>query len=503
MVDAIIRFDGISKRFAGVNALEEVSFSIGEGEIHGLVGENGAGKSTLVKICSGVHQPDKGKLYFRGEHTRIPSTRFAEEDLGISVVHQEIPLCTNLTVAQNVFLGPNIEEKNFKFFPDWDEINRKTRELFHYLNIGGIKPDRNLEHYSVAERQLVAIAQAINRDAEILILDEPTSALPNQEAENLLEILKNLKREGYTIIYISHKLEEVFDVTEMVTVLRNGRHIGTRETEKVDMDDVVSMMVGEKNTLEVTGTATGVTGDRVLEVENLSQEEGMLGDISFDLHKGEVLGFAGIKGAGRTELAHCIFGYRDYDSGTIRLDDRKVEINSPKTALGHGIGYLPEDRTTLGLFFEMTVQENIATTTINSLTSGGLIDRGKLKQQGEKYVEELDIATPGIQSLVSKLSGGNQQKVLLARWLAAQPRILILDEPTRGIDVGTKAEIRNLITELKREGVSVILISSELDEVLELSDRIVVMREGSINGRFDRSEVTKDRVVAKATGASQ
>lgn len=503
MTDTIFQFENISKHFGGVQALDNVNFQVEEGDIHGLVGENGAGKSTLVKICSGVHQPDSGQVYHKGNAVEIDSTRFAEEELGISVVHQEIPLCPNLTVAQNVFLGPKIEDRRYGVFPNWERMQKRTRKLLSEMGIEEIDPNKNLGQYSVAERQQVAIAQAINRDAEILILDEPTSSLPSKETRNLLELLEKLQHQGYTIIYISHKLEEVFSITDTITILRNGLHVGTEKTSEMNMDEVVEMMVGEEKVQETRKKGEVQTGKTVLEVEGLTQEEGMLEDISFKLREGEVLGFAGIKGAGRTELALSIFGYSDYDSGTLTFKGRELVIDNPRQALNHGIGYLPEDRTRLGLFFKMSVQENVATTTIDSLSGMGLVNKGQMKQLGEKYIHDLDIATPGLKTTVSKLSGGNQQKVLLARWLAASPNVLILDEPTKGIDVGTKAEIRNLITELQEEGMAVILISSELDEVIELSDRLMVMREGKATGTFERSEFSKDRIMAKATGASK
>ncbi|MFP4589734.1 MAG: sugar ABC transporter ATP-binding protein [Candidatus Acetothermia bacterium] len=441
MTYTIFRFENVSKHFGGVQALKDVNFQVKEGEIHGLVGENGAGKSTLVKICSGVHKEDGGQVYYRGDPVEIDSTRYAEEELGISVVHQEIPLCPNLTVAQNVFLGPELEESRYGVFPNWERMQKRTRKLLSELDIEEIDPSKKLEQYSVAERQLVAIAQAINRDAEILILDEPTSSLPSKETRNLLELLEELQHQGYTIIYISHKLEEVFSITDTVTVLRNGLHVGTKGTSELDMDEVVEMMVGEEKLRETTEKGEVQFGGTVLEVEGLTQDEGLLEDISFELREGEVLGFAGIKGAGRTELALSIFGYSDYDSGTIRFKDRELEIDSPRQALNLGIGYLPEDRTRLGLFFKMSVQENIATTTIDGLSSLGMINRDQMRELGEKYVGGLDIATPDLKTTISNLSGGNQQKVLLSRWLAATPKVLILDEPTRALTSGQKQKL--------------------------------------------------------------
>ncbi|BAS27957.1 sugar ABC transporter ATP-binding protein [Limnochorda pilosa] len=496
-MSAILELRKVSKRFGGVQALQDVSFTLEEGHIHGLVGENGAGKSTLIKILGGVYAKDAGEVLFQGA-THQPATPAEAQRSGISVVHQEIPLCPNLTVAQNVFLGHPILKRGGR--ADWAEMERRTAELFSLIGQTSIDPRRVVGRLSVAEQQLTCIVQALSQQCRLLILDEPTAALTPGEVETLFDVLRKLRAEGTTILFVSHILSEVMEITDRVTVLRNGRHVATTPTAQLTTADVVRMMVGEMGVGHQPSAHARPSSDVVLEVRDLGEARSGLHGVSFELHRQEVLGIAGIQGAGRTELGLCLFGVTPATEGEIRLQGQPVRVTSPRQAIDLGIGYLTEDRRNLGLFWEMNVEQNLVAVIIDRLRRAfGRWDRRAARERGEEAVKGLDIRTAGLHQGIRFLSGGNQQKVLLARWLSADPSILILDEPTRGIDVGSKAEIRRLIRSLVERGVSVILISSDLDELLALSDRVIVMSRRRVSGTLSGSEATRERVMALAT----
>ena len=492
--NTLICYESISKRFGGVQALDDVSFSIARGHIHGLSGENGAGKSTLIKITGGIYLKDSGKVFWEGSPIEVNSPVEAERQ-GISIVHQEIPLCNNLTVAQNVFLGRLITKRFGQ--PDWNTMEERTVELFRQIG-QTIDPRARVGNLSVALKQLTAIAQALNSTSKFIIMDEPTSALTPGEVETLFEILRKLKSEGTTIMIVSHIISELMQITDRVTVLRNGKHVNTIDTKDTSIDSIVHMMVGDVP-LPTQKENVVAKDDIILKVRGLNHQRLRLKNINFDLHKQEILGLAGIQGAGRTELATTLFGVRQPDSGSIEVEGKPINCKNPRQAIQHGIGYLTEDRRNLGVFWDMSVWQNVGAAIIDRLTSRGrVLDRRRIDATANKSVQDLQIKTAGISQTIRYLSGGNQQKVLLARWLNVEPKILILDEPTRGVDVGAKAEIRRVIRQLVTEGISVIVISSDLEELLALSDRVLVMANGSIKGEFQAKEATFDKIMALA-----
>ncbi|NLY52129.1 MAG: sugar ABC transporter ATP-binding protein [Firmicutes bacterium] len=490
----ILRYQGISKRFGGVNALVDVSFAVNRGEIHGLVGENGAGKSTLIKITGGIYRKDSGQVFWNGTPVDVASPIEAQ-NLGISIVHQEIPLCNNLTIAQNVFMGSLITKG---FTPDWPAMEERTVELFRQIG-QEVNPRQKVGELSVAMRQLTAIVQALRSNSQFIIMDEPTAALTPGEVETLFEVLRKLKDEGTTIMFVSHILSEIMAITDRVTVLRNGRHVSTVNTGDTSIPEIISMMVGDIPP-PVHKASIAKRDDVMLEVKNLNKESLGLKDISFRLYRQEILGVAGIQGAGRTELATCLFGLYPPDSGTIEVEGKAVTIRNPRAAIEAGLGYLTEDRRHLGIFSDMNIWQNATAVIVDQLTKpGGVLDRQEIDEVASRSVRELRIRTSGLEQKIRYLSGGNQQKVMLARWLNAKPKILILDEPTRGVDVGAKAEIRRVIQELVSQGISVIVISSDLEELLNISDRVLVMANGTIKGEYLAHEATTDKVMALAT----
>lgn len=490
-----IEFESINKRFGGVKALQDVSFSIAENEIHGLVGENGAGKSTLIKIVGGVYKKDFGLIRVQGKQVEINSPTESEE-LGIAIVHQEIPLCDNLTVAQNVFMHNPILSKYG--VPKWKVMEEKTRELFRRIG-QDVNPRRHVRGLSIAMRQLTAIAQALNKDSKFIILDEPTAALTPGEVENLLDVLRQLKGNGTTIMMVSHILSEIMSVTDTISVLRNGKHVGVRKTAETDKEEIVKLMVGDVLLEQTARKQSNSQTAKVLEVTDLSQRQLRLKNISFSLHKQEVLGLAGIQGAGRTELAQCLFGVKPH-TGKVKVNGKLLDYNNPASAISHGIGYLTEDRRGLGVFWEMNVWQNMLAATIDRFRgTGQALKKKEISQAVEGYKNSMRIKTSSIEQRIRHLSGGNQQKVLLARWLLSEPEILILDEPTRGVDVGAKAEIRGVIQDLVDNGLSIIVISSDLEELFAISDRVLVMANGSIQGEFAADNVSHEKVMALAT----
>ena len=484
----------ISKGFPGVQALDNVSFDLRPGEVHALVGENGAGKSTLVKILSGVYQPDGGDIILNGEQVAIRDPRHAQE-LGIAIVYQELNLFQNLTVAENLF-GGRMPSGGLLGFEDRQNAYRTAIEYLEKFELP-VDPSAPIRELSVAEKQVVEISRALVQQAQVLILDEPTSSLTERESKLLFKIIDQLKAESLCIVYISHRLEEIFQIAERVTVLRDGQLIDTRPIAETNLETVIRMMVG-RELKDLYGQSGANRKDVILAVENLTSD-GRFRDVSFELHAGEILGMAGMIGAGRSDVGLALFGAVPVTSGTIRLDDKVVDISSPHSAMRLGMAYLSEDRRNDGLFLGMAVRPNITVTHLERFARYGFLSHAAEVAGAEAFITALDIQTPSTEQQIMNLSGGNQQKVLLARWLAIEPHILIADEPTRGIDVGAKGEIYALLHRLAAQGVGIILISSEMPEVLGMSDRVLVMHEGMITGELTSSEATEERIVALAT----
>lgn len=492
---SFLRMEHISKSFPGVKALDDVTFEVGRGEIHALVGENGAGKSTLMKILTGALRPDEGRILLRGEPVRIDNPSDAQA-LGISIIYQELSLIPYLTVGQNIFLGR--EPRGFlPGFIDWRELYGRAQALLDQFGLD-IDARTEVRFLSIAEQQMAEVAKALSLNADLIAMDEPTSSLTERETEVLFDLMRSLRDEGVSLIFISHRLSEIFEVCDRITVLRDGKLIGTTPTAELTEDEVVSMMVGREIDEMFPRTATE-RGRVVLEVSDLSDGD-ELQSVSFKLHSGEILGVAGLVGAGRTALAETLFGIRHPVAGEVRIEGERVTINSPQKAIELGMGFVPEDRKQQGLFLNMAVRENIVISDLGEVTSWGFLKFREVERLAQDYVNRLDVRTPSLRQRVRNLSGGNQQKVVIARWLTLQPRVLILDEPTRGIDVGTKAEIYHLLNQLARQGVAVLVISSELPEVLGISDRILVMHEGRITATLNRDEATQDAIMRAATG---
>jgi len=506
--DYILEIDNVTKEFPGVVALKDVSFNVKRGEIHGICGENGAGKSTLMKILSGVYPHDTytGTILFNGEEIRFEKGAIRQAiEHGISIVYQELALNHFATVGANIYLGR--EPVRFGDFINWNKLYRSTKELLatYKLDIPFAEIVGNL---GVGKQQMVEIAKALSEKAQVLILDEPTSALNEYEVDTLHAILRTLKENGVTCLYISHKLEEFFQITDTVTVFRDGQHVATVPTRETDTDKLIAMMVGREMTERFPSRSVEI-GETVLEVKDYKVQSTehmnkmLIRDVSFDLRKGEILGIAGLMGSGRTELVTSLFGELGKKvAGTITLNGRDIEIRSARDALNHSIGLVPEDRKTLGLILEQSVLKNIALPNMDKFSGFMRIDKNKELAESRKFAKSLRIKAPNLLVPVEKLSGGNQQKVVISKWLMTQPDILILDDPTRGIDVGAKYEIYKLMNDLVERGVSIIMISSELEEVLGMSDRIMVMCEGRSTGILPVHEATQEKIMALATTAA-
>lgn len=489
-----LEISNISKTFPGVKALDNVKFNIKYGEVHSLVGENGAGKSTLIKILSGFQQPDDGaKIIIDGNETKLRSVTDAIKQ-GISVVYQDFSLFGNLTVAENIGINEIIDRN--KFLINWKELNQKSRRALIYIG-QNINPKELVENLSVAKKQMVAIASAVAQDAKMIILDEPTSALSRGEVEHLYKIIDTLKQKNMAIMFVSHKMDELFKVSDRFTVFRDGQYIETVNKENIDESGLVSLMVGRQ--VEIKKYANlEQNKEVVLEAKNLSKK-GNIKDISFKLHKGEVVGITGLVGAGRSELAQIIFGIMKPDSGKLFINNKEMQINSPKDALKNGIAYIPESRQTQGLVLQKTVESNITLPILDKLKNKlGIINIKKQRESVNKWVNLLDVRPNNPDMLAQQLSGGNQQKVVLAKWISTGAKVLIIDEPTNGVDVGAKSEIHQIIRKLASEGTSIIVISSELPEILSVSDRILVMRRGRINGEFINEAITQEDIMKKA-----
>lgn len=494
MGEIILTMKNISKSFSGVAALKNGELTLESGEVVALMGENGAGKSTLMKILTGIYEKDGGTITYMGKEVEFKGPA-ASEKAGIAIVHQELNMMNDLTVAQNLFIG---KECMKGMFIDDALMVEKAKALFDVLNID-INPAERIGALTVGKQQMVEIAKAISGDAKIIIFDEPTAALTDSEIEELFKVINDLKKKGTGIVYISHRMDEINIISDKVTVMRDGEFVGTLVTKDCDKNDIIKLMVG-RTIFSEPKTASNVAEDApiVLKCEHLSRGKAVR-DVSFELKKGEILGFSGLMGAGRTEVARLIFGADKLDNGKIYISGKEVKINSPKDAVEAGIGYLSEDRKRFGLIVDKSVEENTVIASLNNFIKGVFIDNTKTKNVSEKYVSELKTKTPSVSQLVKKLSGGNQQKVVIAKWLVRNCDILIFDEPTRGIDVGAKSEIYALMEELAKAGKSIIMISSELPEVLRMSDRVIVMCEGRITGTLDISEANQEVIMESAT----
>jgi ribose transport system ATP-binding protein len=492
----VLEMKNIRKTFPGVIALDDVNFTLSPGEVHILLGENGAGKSTLVKIISGAYQKSAGRLILDGKEVEIKNPRHAQQ-LGISIIYQEFNLIPKLSAAENIFLG-----REFPLSPgviDQKKVHDKAQSLLDDLGVT-INAHHLVGDLGVAQKQMVEVAKALSLDAKIIIMDEPTSALTKNEIVELFATIKKLKKRGVSIIYISHRLEELSEIGDRVTVLRDGKYIGTHRIAKMNHHDLIKMMV-DRDLTEQFPKQKQQIGDEILRIENLNRK-GSLNDISFTLNHGEILGVAGLLGSGRTELARVIFGADKIDSGKIYVDGKLQIVNNPKKAINLDIGYLSEDRKTEGLVLDLSVQSNVCLASLEQFSKFGVINSKKEIRAASKYVKDLRIKTPGLNQKVLFLSGGNQQKVVVSKWLCSNAKVLIFDEPTRGIDVGSKVEIYQLMNRLTAEGAGILMISSELAEIIGMSDRVMVMRQGSIAGIYDRDEVTQEKILQSALGAA-
>jgi rhamnose transport system ATP-binding protein len=496
MNNCIIKMKGIKKYFYGVKALDGVDFQVRTGEVHALIGENGAGKSTLVKILTGVYQPTDGTIILNDKPTQFPSPQVSQK-AGISAIHQEATMFPDLSVMENIFMGHHIRNKSNSLL-SWREMKDKTRILLNKLELD-IRPDTKVRNLSIAQRHMVEIAKALSLDAKIVIMDEPTSALTLKEVAYLYKIIKKLKSEGKAIIFISHKFEEVFEIADYFTVLRDGKYIGEGAIADITVDKIVQMVIG-RSLEQMYPKLEAEKGNIILKVENLSKV-GVFKNISFDLHKGEILGFFGLVGAGRSEVMQTIFGINIKTSGDVFIDGKKVNITNPSDAMNHGLAYLPEDRQIQGAILAMNIRENITLPIIDKTSRHIFLDRNREFEITDEYGKNIEIKASSWEQLVEDLSGGNQQKVVFAKWIATKPQILIMDEPTKGIDVATKATVHNFISELAKKGIAIILVSSELPEILGMSNHVIVMHEGVITAKFTREEANSKKIIKAAIGS--
>lgn len=493
MEEYIVELKGVSKAFPGVRALDNVDFNLKSGEVLALLGENGAGKSTLMKILSGVYTKDSGEMKIFGQEVADMNPLKAQE-LGVAIIHQELNMCSHLTVAQNIFLGREITKNGV--LSD-KEMNLKASEILNKLNVD-INPTTIVGDLSVSKQQMVEIAKALSTNAKILIMDEPTSALTSNEIKELFKIINKLKSEGHGIVYISHRLEELSHIVDRVMILRDGKYVTSMDFKDTNLDDIISLMVGREITEKFPRIETP-KGEKIFEVKNLNTYTGVK-DVSFSLHKGEIVGIAGLVGAGRTEVTRAIFGVDPKISGKIYVDGKEVKINKPADSIKAGIALAPEDRKKDGLCTKLSVQHNISLPNLGELSDKiGVVNRKSERELTDKTIKDLNIKVSDVHSNVDGLSGGNQQKIVVGKWLAGNSRVAIFDEPTRGIDVAAKVEIYNLMNDLKSKGIGVLFVSSELPEILGMSDRILVMADGRITKELDISEATQDVILKYAT----
>ena len=494
MSDILLEMKNIQKYFPGVHALDNACLDVRYGEVHALVGENGAGKSTLMKVLNGIYKKDSGEIIYKGEEIELNGPLDAQKR-GIGMIHQELNLMPHLTVAENIYIG---KEPMFGgVFLDQKKANQAAKELLASMHLD-IDPTTPVKKLTVAKQQMIEIAKALNNNSELFVMDEPTSPLTDTEIEELFRFIRQLRAAGRGIVYISHRLEELWRISDRITVMRDGQYVGTVNTADVTRQDIISMMVG-RVIYEEPKQCSNVPKDApvVLEAKNLKAPN--VKDVSFELHKGEILGFAGLVGAGRTETMRALFGADERVSGEVLVKGKKVEIHSPSDAVKHGIGYLSEDRKAFGIATGLSVRENCVMADLPNYCVGPIVNDAKIDKISEEYIHKIQIKTPSLRQLVRNLSGGNQQKIVIAKWLIKQCDVLIFDEPTRGIDVGAKSEIYKLMNQLVEEGKSIIMISSEMPELLRMSDRIIVMSEGTITGELDICEATQTSVMNFAT----
>jgi inositol transport system ATP-binding protein len=501
-MEPLLRMRLIRKRFPGVQALDDAGLEMLPGEIHALLGENGAGKSTLIKILSGAQQPDSGTIEFGGQTVVMVSPHDAQRR-GIATIYQEFTLAPNMTIAENVFIG---REPGVGFFVDWRKMASETRAITKRLGLE-LQPMAIVRGLSVAEQQMVEIARALSMKSRLIVMDEPTSALSSTEVEKLFRIARELKAHGLSIIFVTHRLEEVMQICDRYTVLRDGRLVGSGAIADITIDGIIRLMVGREVKALFAHREREIAGDVVLRVEGLNrrgnaqdQNATVLADVGFEVHRGEILGVAGLVGAGRTEMARAVFGADAFDSGRVIINGREVHIRSPQDAIRNGIGLVPEDRKQQALFLALAVRINLSMASHRQILRWGVfIDETAERAMVEEYRQKLNIRMASPEQLIASLSGGNQQKVTLARWLALRPKVLIVDEPTRGIDIGAKVEVHNLLFEMAETGIAVVAISSELPEVLAISDRVITMREGRVTGEIKREDATEEILMSMMT----
>lgn len=474
--------------------MEDVCFELRYGEVHALLGENGAGKSTLLKILGGIYTADKGEIFIDGAKQEISNVKDSQR-LGISVIHQELCLVPNMTITENIFLGREAVKSGG--WVDKKQLWQRAGEILDSLGID-LDPQQKVAELSIAQQQMVEIAKALSMEASVIFMDEPTSSLSDKEVNSLFAMIEKLKENRISIVYISHKLDELFKIADRITIMRDGKYIDTVDTAGVDEDSLIAMMVGRKLT-ELYAKKENVREEKILKVKSLSKKN-VFSDISFTLRKGEILGFAGLVGAGRSQVMRAIFGVDAYDSGEIILQGKSVKIRRAADAIHGGITLVPENRKEEGLILMHSVRYNISLCILNEFFRHALEDRAKEREICSEYIKKLGIKTPSMEQAVQNLSGGNQQKVVLAKWILKQPKVLILDEPTRGIDVGAKAEIYSLMNTLTEQGIGIIFVSSELPEVINMSDRVIVMRNGRIAGEVSGEELTQENIMKYATG---
>lgn len=490
-----VEMENISKSFSGNQVLNNVQFTVLSGEIHALMGENGAGKSTLIKILTGIYPKDSGVVRMKGKQVHIANPKEAEQK-GISVIHQELNIIPYLTVAQNMFMGKELTKK-FGIL-DTKEMQNRTKKSLEDLGVTNIDPNEIASNLSVGQQQLVEIARALATKAEMIVMDEPTAALTEREIESLFEVIDSLKKKGVSIIYISHRMEEIFQICDRITVLRDGESIGTRNISDTSFQEIVKMMVG-RELGDRFPNREGKIGEVVFEAHELSSP-GWFENVSFRVREGEILGVAGLMGAGRSEMMEAIFGFRKMKSGSVKLNGKELHIKHPRDAIEAGIGFITEDRKTKGLVIDASIKENMALTNLKDISKTGVISKQDEKKLVDQLIERLMIRTTSSEQPAKSLSGGNQQKVVIAKWLGIHPTLLIMDEPTRGVDVGAKTEIYDIMGELTRNGVAIIMISSELTEVLGVSDRVMVVHEGKVTGFLDREQANQEKIMTLATG---
>lgn len=492
----VLEMKGITKRFPGTTALKDISMSVYEGEVHAIMGENGAGKSTLMNIISGVLQADEGTIVMNGQEVHFASPRDAQNSC-IGFVHQELSLCSHLSVAENIFMG-RLPVNNANIIRH-NQLFKETEKLLGLFNTH-ISPFEKVSNLNVAEQQVIEIIKALSLNCKVLILDEPTSSLTEAETESLFKIIRDIKKKGISVLYISHRMSEIFEICDRVTVLRDGAYIGTMSTKDPDCSPkhIINMMVG-RNIDNLYPAKSTKRGAELLKVENLTKK-GLFEDISFSLYQGEILGFSGLVGAGRTEVARAICGIDPKDEGRIFLGGREVKINCYGDAIRAGIAYVSEDRKSEGLFLRMNIKENIVAGNLENIREGIVLNFKKEEEIANTYVRKLNVKASSVNQKVNSLSGGNQQKVMIAKWLSIHPQIIILDEPTRGIDVGAKSEIHKLLRELCDQGVGVIVISSELPEIIGMCDRVLIMHEGLAKGEVTKDEINEKNIISLASG---